>query len=331
MTTRRARGGVLAACTIAAWAFLMVAGGGTAVADVVPDPSPRPSQTTTYDTVPEKFSLTVSPTRLVIGPDDAGQQHTIQVVNRGESPLHVDVQIQSFVGGIGGSLTFQDDAPYSAANWVAIEPASFDLQPGTSQDVTASILVPPNPDLGDHQVALVFLVPAGETAANIKINRGVATPVYITVPGATDDSVEVSDLAAPGFSAGGPVEVTASVQNVGTVHRDFRGDTALPITGGDGGAFPDFTVARGGDRDISAQWQPPLFCICDLTVSIANAAGTSTTKTVRVVVFPVIPVVSVVGGLAVVALLLVFARGQYRKGVRQAAAELRASAGSGDD
>lgn len=312
MNARRVRGGILAAGALVLCAFLV-----GAVSAPTPDPSATPtpsrSQTTTYDIKPEEFSLMISPTRLVIGPSETGDPHTVTVVNRGQAPVHVDVQVQSFTGGSDGSLIFAKDAPYSAAPWLSIQPASFDVASGASQEVTATIVVPPDADLGDHQVALVFLAPAGETSDNIKINRGIATPVYITVPGPTDDSATVSELGAPGFSGGGPVTVTAKVRNTGTVHRDFRGDTALSILGADATDFPDFTVARGGDRDVSTQWQPPLFCICDLTVSIPNADSTSTSAVVRVVVFPVIPAALLLGLLALVAVLIVLVRRQRRR------------------
>ncbi|MCS5719733.1 hypothetical protein N1027_16490 [Herbiconiux sp. CPCC 205763] len=289
---------------------------------------PSPGQTTTYQTVPDEFNLTVSPTRLIVGPDDTEKTHEVSVVNRGTAPVHVDMSAKSFVGGIDGTLVFQEDAPYSASEWVDVSPMTFDLQPGTKQVVTITIVVPPEPESGDHQVALVFLVPAGETDANIKVNRGVAIPVYITVPGPIDDSAAVSELAAPGFSAGGTVKVTATVENTGTVHRDFRGDTALPIDGGGSTSFPDFTVVRGGEREISAEWQPPLMCICNVSVSIANTGGVSTTQTVQVIVFPVLPAIILVGGIALVILLVVFAYKQYQKGVRQAAVALQASGGA---
>jgi hypothetical protein len=335
MTTRRARGRFLAACTVVFLCVAPFAGAAAAQADEAPSPAPSsapspvptPGQTTTYQAVPDEFNLTVSPTRLIIGPDDAAGDHEVSVVNRGTAPLHVDVTTRSFVGGADGTLVFQDDAPYSAAEWVNVSPTSFDLQPGTEQVVTTTIAIPPNPDLGDHQVALVFTVPAGETEGNIRVNRGIATPVYIAVPGPVDDTAEVSDLSAPGFSAGGPVTISAHVQNTGTVHRDFRGDTALAIEGTDSTTFPDFTVVRGGEREISAVWEPPAFCICSLTVSIENAGGVSATEAVQVIVFPVIPALVLVGGIALVILLLVFAAKQYQKGVRQAAAELHASGG----
>ncbi|RFA12825.1 hypothetical protein B7R22_14845 [Subtercola boreus] len=315
-------------CTLVALCALAGTASPALAETATPTPTPSPTQTTTYDTLPTSFSLTVSPTRLAIGPADAGTDQAITVVNRGEDALHIDVQKESFVGAADGSLAFQPDAPFSAIDWVSVSPASFEVQPGSSQIVSVSVVVPTNADLGDHQVALVFLVPAGAAGSNIKINRGVGTPVYITVPGPVDDTVTVGGLTAPGFSAGGPVDVTASVQNTGTVHRDFRGESALALAGASTN-FADFTVARGSARTISATWTPPLMCICSINTAITNADGVSTSQTVQVIVFPVVPAAVLVGGILLVILLLVFARSQYRKGVRLAAEQLT-SGSSGD-
>jgi hypothetical protein len=325
--SKRARGTQLAACAVASALLLAIGGGGAARADSTPTPSPTNS--TTYDTVPEEFALTISPTRLALGPADVGDLQTILVVNRGEGVLHVEVQKQNFSGGIDGSLSLHDDAPYSAANWLTVEPSSFDLTPGGSLDVTVSIVVPKSPDLGDHQVALVFLVPAGESTSNIKVNRGIAVPVYITVPGTIDDTVLVSDFKAPAFSPGGPVTITAIVQNSGTVHRDFRGDSALVIDGTTA-SFPDFTVVRGSDREISASWDPPLFCVCQLSVSIVNADGVSRSGTVQVVVFPVGIAVAILAVLVLALVVLLLLRRQHRKSIARITAGRHASGGDGD-
>jgi hypothetical protein len=205
------------------------------------------------------------------------------------------------------------------------------VAPGATQVVRADIKVPAAPEPGDHQVAIVFLVAAGQSSANIKINRGIATPVYITVPGPTDDSVALGALTTPGFALRGPVDISATVHDTGTVHRDFRGKNPLVIdAAGARSAFPDFTVLRGGSRDIHTTWDPPLLCICHPTVSFANADGTVQSATVRVVVFPL----DLLGALIVGAVLIVLAlrwRGRrYRAGVLRAAERLRA-AGAGSD
>jgi hypothetical protein len=297
-----------------------------------PAPSvPSPSNSTSYSTHPTPFSLTISPTRLVVGQTQIAAEHRILVVNRGRAALSVIVQRRNFTGSPDGSLSFQTNAPYSAANWVTVWPAAFSIAPGQSRWVTAAIAVPAHPEPGDHQVALVFLVPAGRTSANVRINRGVATPVYITVPGTADNSASPSDLKAPGFSSGGRVTLTATVHDTGNVHRDFRGSTPLAVhASGDAAVFPDFTVMRDSMRNISTTWQPPAMCICHVKVTIANADGTTHTISVRVVVFPLTQVLAVLGALLLLLLLIFLLRRRYRVNVGRAAAALHRSDSSGD-
>ena len=267
------------------WSIQPTAGSAAYAAD--PAVPAAPAGSTSYSTVPSEFSLTISPTRLEIAPAHIGGEHEFLVVNRGKAAASVVVQKRNFTGRPDGSLQFQQDAPYAASNWVTVTPNSFELAPGRAQIVTADIALPAAPEPGDHSLALVFLVPAGRTQSNVKINRGIATPIYITVPGRIDRSATITALHAPGFAFGGAIKISAQVHNTGNVHRDFRGPTALGVHGAGDTAFPDFTVMRGGTRVVTTTWHPPLFCICHLTTSVTNPDGSVHSKTVRVIVLPV--------------------------------------------
>jgi hypothetical protein len=290
-----------------------------------PDPA-APGTTAVTATDPSDFSLTVSPTRLVVGPADNATPQQMKVINLGNQPLAIEVAKRDFTGAPDGTMVFQETAEHSASAWVTVEPSSFDLPAGATQIVTATIAVPSSPELGDHQVALVFVSPAGATDGNIKVNRGIGIPLYVTVPGATDDSATVSDLDVAGFEAGGPTTLTATVTNTGTVHRDFRGDDRLTV-GGSGTAepFPDFTVPRGAQRIISTTWEPPAICICHPSIAIVNDDGTVSEVSVRVIVFPWPWAL----GAIVVALGIWFgvrfSRRRYRASVARDAALLSAS------
>jgi hypothetical protein len=286
--------------------------------------------TTSYAPVDSPFSLTISPTRLVVTPAGVARTQQILVVNRGKSSVPVTVQKRNFTGNRDGSLQFQATAPYSASGWVTVSPTQFTLAPGTSRTVDATITMPQAPEPGDHQVALVFLVPAGRASANIKINRGVATPIYIAVPGPTDNSATVTALAGPGFSSGGPIHMTATVRNTGTVHRDFRGKNALEAYGAGAATFPDFTVMRGATRDIATTWKPPFMCICHPKVTVVNADGTTSTKAITVFVFPVVKAAILLGVLLLLILLIVVSRRRYRANVARAGAALASSASRSD-
>jgi hypothetical protein len=273
------------------------------------------------------FALTVSPTRLEVGSEGLSTPQPIKVLNGGRLPTTVTVQKRDFVGRPDGSMGFEEGAPYAAADWMTIDPMTFEVAPGATQIVDAAISIPPDPEPGDHQVAVVFLVEApetpGKTAGNIKINRGVAVPVYISVPGTTDDSVALTGLDANGFAIRGPVTLTATVRNTGTVHRNFRGETRLKLdAAGSRSAFPDFTVARDSSRQISTTWNPPLACICHPSISVTNADGSVQTASVRVVVVPLHLLGILAGALLAIVAVTVLARRRYRANVLHAAASL---------
>ncbi|MEU8035403.1 hypothetical protein [Streptosporangium sp. NPDC049078] len=234
------------------------------------------------------FSLTVSPARLVVGPEEIGEPQSFRVMNEGRSPVEVVVERASFTVDRTGRMVFERDAPRSAAGWLRVAPAGFRLAPGAERSVTVRIDPPPRPEYGEHQVALLFAVPADSGGGDIKLDRVIGTPIYLTVPGPIDTSVWLGDLATSGgFVTGGPVDFTLTVNNVGTVHRDFFVPRGLKVAvNGYDVPFPDFTLSRGASRTVTARWaNPPFMCVCHATVSISGTGGTSTRSTV-LIIFP---------------------------------------------
>jgi hypothetical protein len=289
-----------------------------------------PHSSTSYNLSPQEFGLSISPVRLIVSPRDIDKTQQITVANRGQAPLTVTVDTRNFTTGPTGSLDYKKDAPYGAASWLTVQPTRFTLASGEAQVVTAEITPPASPEPGDHQVALVFLIPGGVAEGNIKINRGIASPAYITVPGTADDSVSLTGLSAPRFAKGGPVTVTATMHNLGTVHRDFRAPTPLTVdTAGDKAPFADFTVPRGSTRDISAVWDPPLICVCHPTVQFSNADGVLQTQSVRVIIFPWHLLALLVGVVFLLLFVVRLGRRRYRAQVMKAAA-LHNVVGGGD-
>lgn len=291
------------------------------------DPTPAaPSRTRTssavsYQRVPENYALTVSPSRLSIGQRDIGTTQRITLINRGQQPLPVIVQKRNFSVGHDGTITYEHNAPYAASAWVTVQPRQLRLEPGKAQVVLATVKAPAAREPGDHQMALVFLVPAGHGAGNVRLNRGVGIPVYITAPGPVVDAVFLDGLHARGFVAGGPVAVTATVHNTGTVHHDFRAPSPLTVKApGRAQAFPDFTVPRGSTRDIATTWAPPFLCICHPTVTLTTANGGQQTQTVQVIVFPWPWFAGALAGLLLAIVLVRLLRRRYHTQVLRAAA-----------
>ena len=272
------------------------------------------------------FSLGVTPTRLVVPAGQLELPQYVRVSNTGPESMQVDVGKRDFTQSPDGTLTFQPHAPYSASDWVRVDPPRFDLAPGASRQVEVRVSVPDQPDAGDHQVALVFLVAAPPGPANIRVNRGVGLPVFVTVPGPVDDSVRLDDLRAPGFALGGPLRLSATLHSVGTVHRDFRESGALGVkVAGRTVAFPDFTVTRGAVREVSTVWNdPPLACVCRATITVTGPDGVAQVRSARIVVVPVHLIGAVLGGV----LLLFVARlvrRHYRARARTEALAVRST------
>ncbi|WP_326635424.1 hypothetical protein OG884_21180 [Streptosporangium sp. NBC_01755] len=248
------------------------------------------------------FSLTVSPARLVVPPEEIDEHQSFHVINGGRLPVDIVVDRTNFTMDGSGKMLFEHDAPHSAVAWLKARPARFHLAPGGERSVSVLIDPPPEPEHGEHQVALLFVTPAGAGGGNISLNRAIGTPIYITVPGPIDTSVRIDGFrASVAFPTGGPVDFTATVENRGTVHRDFFGPRALKVdVNGYEVPFPDFTVLRGEGRDVVVRWaDPPFMCVCHATVSVSGIGGTSRQS----ITFLILPL-HLFGALIAVALAL---------------------------
>ena len=270
------------------------------------------------------FSLSITPTRLVLPAGELAQPHLVKVSNLGREPVEVEVGKRDFVQRPDGSLLFAEHAPYSASTWVEAFPARFSLAAGASTAVQIRVKLPDDPDVGDHQVAMVFLVAADSGSASIRVNRGLGMPVYLTVPGSVDDSMQLDAFKAPGFALSGPLRVSATIRSIGTVHKDFKGPESLKMRVADRSVpFPDFTVTRGAARDVAMDWDPPLACICHATLAVRGADGTVQELSARIVVMPLHLFAGVLVGALLLFFAVRFARRRYRVSVRRAAQAMR--------
>jgi hypothetical protein len=235
------------------------------------------------------FSLAVSPSRVIVPADQIARAREFTVTNQGRDPIDVTVRMASFTAGESGELSFRADAPHSAAGWVTVQPDRFRVDAGTAERVSLHISVPASAEPGEHQVAVIFSVPrAPDRTGDIGVNRSLGAPVYVTVPGPLVNSVDVTGLRAPGFALRGPLALTTTVRNTGTVHRDFVDEAGLRVRVADDTLpFPDFTLLREGVREISTNWtNPPLFCVCRATVSVPNPDGAARSASATIVILP---------------------------------------------
>jgi len=266
------------------------------------------------------LSMLVSPVRLTVAGEQLTRTHRVQIQNRGSVPLDVQAKVESLAQQSNGSSVPRADVPDSVTSWLTVIPDHFLVQPGHRQWVKVQIRIPQQPEPGDHDLALIFVVPPRPGHGNIHVAQGIGVPVLITVPGKVVDDVSVTSLHAPGFSAGGAVPLTATVREAGDVHHSFRppGPQLAARSGSATVLFPPFTVLRESTVTMHTQWaHPPALCICHISVTIA-AGGHVSEATATVVIFPVVPVASVLGAAALLLAGFLLIRRQHRRRVAEA-------------
>ena len=262
------------------------------------------------------LAMAISPPRLTVPASQTTKRQWLLIQNRGSALFNVHVQLTALVQASGGSTLLDPNAPYSAANWIRVVPDHFQIRPGIQRYVQVRIHVPPNAEPGDHNVAIVFAVPPIPGKGNIHVAEGLGVPILITVPGPVTDDVGVTRLKAPGFSAGGPIPLAATVRESGDVHHSFREahDRLEAKAGLATVMFPPFTVLRGSTVTIATEWvNPPVICVCHLTTAVVTDSRRSV-AVATVIIFPLAPVLITIGVLLALVLgFLLLRRNQRRK------------------
>ncbi len=238
---------------------------------------------------PSRFSLTISPARLVVPPRAGVVRETVTAHNTGEAGLDLRVVLSGFRQQPNGAIVFGRPGVTTKASWVSVRPDSFHLEAGEQQPVRLRIDVPRDAEPGDHSIGVVFLVPAETSADNVTVDRGIGTQLLVRAPGPVVRDVGITDLDLPGFSTGGQVDLTATVRNAGTVHEDFIAPENRIIAQAQGQRlpFPNATVLADTTRTLTTQWtDPPLLCHCRVTVALPNGHGGTSTVSASVWIFP---------------------------------------------
>lgn len=262
------------------------------------------------------YSLTVSPTRLIVPASRSQATHVFDVSNTGTKSLRVETTFSDIAQGRSGTLSFAPGGPFSATNWVKATPENFQLIPGQHQKVRVSVTVPPHPEPGEHQVGMVFRVPPKKGSGNLAVSGAIGSEILIGVPGKVVREVALSNLDAPTFSNGGTTPLTLTIRNLGNVHREYLAPHRLVArVNGERVAFPDFSVLRDSVRTVTTDWtDPPLLCLCTVTVSTDDGQGHTVRARARIIVFPF----ALAAGTLIMAIGLgLLLRGQHRRSRRK--------------
>jgi hypothetical protein len=256
------------------------------------------------------IAMLISPPRLIISARQVGKTQRLEIENRGSDPLFVTARLESMTQGPTGAALPGAKTPYSAATWVTVVPRQFEVKPHTRRYIQVRIHLPAKPEPGDHNVAIILMLPPQPGHGNIHVADGIGVPTLITVPGPVIDHVSVRSLVAPDMSAWGPVKIAATVSESGDVHHSFVGRHGRLQARADGLTvpFPAITVLRGSTVTLATTWaNHPLFCVCSITTAVV-ADGHRSSAVVTVLILPLIQILIAVGALLAILLAFVLYR-----------------------
>lgn len=169
--------------------------------------------------------LKVWPTKveLTIGRQDEAVA-IINVKNEGSTTTTVCAYVMDFCVDGDGRFAFSEPGheSYSASEWLSVDNADFELEPGASQEVEVVVAVPAHLEPGGHYAAVFFQTGPSANQNGVPISTRIPSLFYITVPGTTDADVradaEIVSLILPGFVEQAPVQAGVVVKNTGNVH-----------------------------------------------------------------------------------------------------------------
>ncbi len=151
-----------------------------------------------------------------------------------------DIAIQ--VGGMGQYLDGAyemleapaDTSGYSARQFITVDKASLHLEPGTSQNITATIHIPQDVGAGGRYaiVSITNTKPTGKE--QVTILTGINVPIGLTVK---DTSLvhqsKITELTTSEVVSGQPLSIFTTFQNTGNHHFKVKGKVTISNSQGE--------------------------------------------------------------------------------------------------
>ena len=192
------------------------------------------------------------------------------------NPVDPPVDLTLDVLGLGQSLQQsntglppeKDTSPYSARTFITVEPKTFHLEPGASQEVKATITVPQDAGKGGRY-AMITIHNAPTGTGSTLIVTAISVPMVITLAGtSTTITGAITNVAVADIIPGQPLKVITSLKNTGNLHYKVMNNVTVTDSAGK-------LVAEGGSVS-SRSIVPPFTGNFDVNLATPLPAGTYT-------------------------------------------------------
>ncbi len=165
--------------------------------------------------------------------------HTMTVaIDSGDAATEVSVAVagvQQFSNG-GYELldASRDTSDYSARGFVTVDKAAFHLEPGGSENITATVIVPQ--DVGDGgRYAMIHVAAKPADTSGVAVTTAVDVPVYLTVNDSQlNHTGEITGITIGEVVTGQPINIFTDFQNTGNHHFKVKGEACVKNDRGQG-------------------------------------------------------------------------------------------------
>ncbi len=158
--------------------------------------------------------------------------HTMAVaIDSGDPATDISVGVfgvQQFPDG-GYELldSSRDTNQYSARRFVTVDKDAFHLEPGSSENITATVIVPQ--DLGaGGRYAMIHIASKPMGMGGVGIATAVDVPVYLTVKNSQlIHTGKISGVATSEITTGQPIHILTDFQSTGNHHFKVKGEITV--------------------------------------------------------------------------------------------------------
>ena len=208
-------------------------------------------------------SSAVHTMKVSTNPDDPPMDLIVDVLGLGQSPQQSSI----------GLSPEKDTSPYSARTFITVDPKTFHLEPGGSQEVKATIAIPTDVGVGGRY-AMITIRNAPVGNGSTVIVTAISVPLIIAIGGTPKTmkgmitSVNVADVVP-----GQPIRITTALKNTGDYPYRVKNNVSITDSAGK-------IVAEGGLALSSRSTVPTFTLNYDVNLVTPLPVGTYTVTSI---------------------------------------------------
>lgn len=154
----------------------------------------------------------------------------INVMNREDTPINVDVSMGQVFFGMRGQMWVSEEQPdtgRSCIPWLKIDPLHFTLAPSRAQNLRASLTVPADAK-GGYYGCIILNAKSAQDSGATTLPSQLNFPIILTVPPDLERSGEVAKISVDQQPASSVV-LSAEFRNTGNVHARLSGNAEIQL------------------------------------------------------------------------------------------------------